>query len=488
MVSHGLPGSISIDTRTLQIGEWFLALVGPRFDGHDFLQQASERGCSGVIANHVPEGWERGFVQVQGNTLKALHQLASSVRKRYKRPVVAITGSSGKTTTRLMTALALESLGHIHQTEGNLNNHIGVPLSLLKLPSFAAACVLELGMSHEGEILELAEIAQPTVRVVLNVGPAHMENFGTLEDIARAKGELFLGAQEGNVCIMNADDPLVKGMNLPPGVKQVMFGTRYDSQMRLVAAECKRGGRTVFVVLEHNPHRKWISDDFSLDYSNSYIVDRADEISRQRTPSAFLKAQFEIPSPGKHLAINACAAAAIATTLGVPLALASGSISKYSAVGMRCRLERMENGIILINDAYNANPTSMNAALHVLHSLDCKGKRVALLGDMLELGAMTKKAHIETLLLCADLKIELVGVAGEKFSEAFHTLNTVGAYGGHFIACADSNSLAAELVGLLEAGDVVLLKGSRGSRMEVLVSALQTMVVNERCSPSSQMS
>lgn len=434
-------------------------------------------------------------MKVEGSTLNALQQLAASVRRRYRRPVVAITGSTGKTTARLMTALALESLGHIHQTEGNLNNHIGVPLTLLKMPSFAAACVLELGMSQEGEILKLAEIAQPTVRVVLNVGPAHMENFGSLQDVARSKGEMFAGAKEGDLCVINADDPLVMSLSLPKGAKRVTFGRRHDSKMKLVAAECKRGGRAVYVMLQQNTCWKQLSDDLFLHGSDDWnpcdirhMRAIQDEISLSHSiPSSFLKAEFEFASPGIHLAINACAAAAIATSLGVPLALASSSLSQYSPVGMRAKLELLENGIVLINDAYNANPMSMVAALQLLHSLDCKGRHVALLGDMLELGTMSKKAHIEVLLLCEDLKVGFVGVAGIMFTEAFQLLDAVGAYSGRFIACADSNALASQIVRLLQAGDVVLVKGSRGSRMEVLVNTLKTMVVNEQGMVSSRM-
>lgn len=223
VVTEGLPGSICIDTRSLYPGQWFLALSGLNFDGHQFLHEARRKQCAGVIANWVPHGWADGFVQVEGELLKALQVLSSDLRLRYQGTVVAITGSAGKTTTRAMTALALQGLGgHVHETRGNLNNHIGVPLSLLMLKSTSVACVLEMGMNHKGEIQELAEIAKPDVRVLLNVGPAHLEHFpGGLEEVAAAKGEIFENAQPGDLCVVNADDPLVMSVTVPAGVKLV---------------------------------------------------------------------------------------------------------------------------------------------------------------------------------------------------------------------------------------------------------------------------
>ncbi len=224
VIKEGASGSICTDTRSLLPNQWFLALVGPRFDGHEFLQAALARGCAGVVGLTVPQGWPRGFVQVKRDTVKALQDLGSSVRSRYQGIVVGITGSAGKTTARAMTALALrtEDGFQVHETKGNFNNHIGVPLTLLRMPCSSTACILELGMNHAGEILELAEIAKPNVRVILNIGPAHMENFpGGLMAVAAAKGELFATAQAGDVCVVNADDPLVMALPVPSGVRMV---------------------------------------------------------------------------------------------------------------------------------------------------------------------------------------------------------------------------------------------------------------------------
>lgn len=225
VVTEGPAGSICTDTRTARPGQWFLSLTGCNFDGHDFLQQAAEKQCAGVVANSVPPGWSRGFVRVEGDTLRALQALAADVRGRFWGPVVGITGSVGKTTVRAMTALALRNWsGHVHEARANLNNHVGVPLTLLRMHSRSVACVLELGMNHAGEILELAEIAKPDVRVILNVGPAHTENFpGGLEEVAAAKGEIFRNARPGDVCVVNGDDPLVMAVPIPAGVRVVRF-------------------------------------------------------------------------------------------------------------------------------------------------------------------------------------------------------------------------------------------------------------------------
>lgn len=225
LITDASAGSICTDTRAARPGQWFLALTGRNFDGHGFLQRASEQQCAGVVANWVPPGWSRGFVQVEGDTLHALQALAADVRGRFWGPVVGITGSVGKTTVRAMVTLALENLnGHVHEARGNFNNHVGVPLTLLRLHSCSVACVLELGMNHAGEILELAEIAKPDVRVLLNVGPAHMENFpGGLEEVAAAKGEIFRNARPGDLCVVNGDDPLAMAVPLPAGVRVVGF-------------------------------------------------------------------------------------------------------------------------------------------------------------------------------------------------------------------------------------------------------------------------
>lgn len=472
LIQGGTSGSICTDTRKLVAGDWFLALKGKNFDGHDWIANAHSHGCSGLVANTSPAGWDRGFVQVKGDTLLALQRLGSSVRNRFSKPVVGITGSVGKTTSRAMTALALSPLGHVHQTEGNLNNHIGLPLTLLRMPHHSAACVLELGMSQSGEILNLAKIARPNIRVVLNVGPAHLENFSSLEDVAAAKGEIFSGAGAEDICVLNADDPLVMALPLPKGVQRVLFGRTVGCHVRLVSSTVTKGGFASTVLLEQR-RLSFNPEHYEWDSSAGNPVSRV---------------QFEISSPGTHLGINACAAAAIAISLGVPLADAVASISsKYTPVGMRTRLEtesRTEKDLLIINDAYNANPMSMASALRTLQSIDlpCStGRRIAILGDMLELGEdHSHAAHLEIVQLALqEVKVDVLCLVGRAFQTAagfldLHQPMMRSNRSCEVVVRESSREFADQVVQrLVGPGDVILVKGSRELQMEVVVEALK---------------
>lgn len=428
LVQSGPPGPVGTDTRRLQPGVWFLALVGENFDGHAFLAHAAAAGCAGVIANRVPEGWSRGFVEVQ-DTLRALQDLAAHVRSGFDGPVIGLTGSAGKTTTRALTALALEGLGEVYQTEGNLNNLVGVPLTLLRAPLGAAAWVLELGMNRFGEIARLAEISRPTIRLITNVGPAHLEGVGSLEGVARAKGELFASAEPDDICCVNADDPLASGIPTPPGVRVIRFGTAPGAEVRLTDA----------------------------------VVDAEQLVTRFRIEVADEVVLGQIRSPGLHLAMNAAAAVAVAVAARAPLQGLGRRLARYEPVGMRNRIEEGPGGLRVLNDAYNANPMSMAASLRTLSALS--GRRIALLGDMLELGEGEQEAHRETLALALSLGLDLVGVAGPRFARA--ALEVPGAR-----VAPDAPALGALVRAELRPGDTVLVKGSRGSRMETALAAL----------------
>ncbi|CAM6092906.1 unnamed protein product [Calypogeia fissa] len=526
VVARGSPGSVSTDSRSINEGEWFLPLVGPNFDGHEFVQQALDRGCAGYIGRNVisREVWpRRGFVRVEGDTLGVLHKLATSVRSRYGGPVVGITGSTGKTTARAMTALALESLGPIHQTEGNFNNLVGLPLTLLKLPSTSSACVLEMGMSHAGEILLLTEIAVPTVRVLLNVGPAHMENFGSLKDVAEAKGEILKEARPGDICVLNADDPLVMSLAIPRGVRvvHILFGSHQGCHVKVADAQATKGGHAVKIVLEQSfPESVFVEDCSSgsqileqlRENARKFTTSNSQSMSYKTSPGSNLmprcnmnsqsiqqrqqstekcssppdmqlvsRMELEIPSPGLHLVINACAAAAVAVSLGVPLENVVNSLSKYSPIGMRSRLEII-GGVQLIDDTYNSNPMSLESALKLLGSMDCKGgRRVALLGDMLELGSVSKRAHMDALALCTELKLDIVALVGPCFLEAVAASSSglLKEESCIIYMFEDAKELAAKVMEIWRPGDVVLVKGSRGMKMEIAAHAIRTMALSE---------
>ncbi|KAK6122253.1 hypothetical protein DH2020_044001 [Rehmannia glutinosa] len=402
IIKWGRPGSISTDTRTLHPGQWFLPLVGQNFDAHNFITpQLSAKGAVGVISNQVCENWDKGLIQVDDSTSDSLQKLAIFARKRFNGCLIGLTGSVGKTTTRTMIALALESIGSVYQSPENWNNDIGVALSLVGIPR--------------------------NLRIL------------SLEEVSTAKGEILRDALPGDVCVLNADDPLVMSLPVPEVVEKVLFGRRQGSDVRLVAAQSVDGGLKVEVVLDNNEDT----------------------------------VKFVIPSPGLHLALNACAAAAVATSLGVPLALVGKSLSQFIPVPGRSELEITRNDIKIINDVYNASPVSTKCAIDSLRAIDCYGKRVAILGDMLELGPTEIKLHELTLQHCLDSCIDVVALVGTRFLAAAENLkvdleiNLVGAY--------DSESLASKILEYVDCGDVVLVKGSRGMKMEKIVHVIKPM-------------
>jgi UDP-N-acetylmuramoyl-tripeptide--D-alanyl-D-alanine ligase len=429
LVQDGPSGPVLTDTRSLAQGSWFLALVGDRFDGHDFLERAAvAAGC--IVDRPVPD-WQGGVVQV-ADTTRAIQDLGRAARDRLTGPVVALTGSSGKTTTRALIALALEPMGSVHQTVGNLNNHLGVPMTLLAGSEQAAVTVVEMGTSSPGEIAVLADIARPDVRLLLNVGPAHLEELGGLEGVAREKGALLASARPGDTVVLNADDPFVANQHVPEGVRVVRYGRA--GEVRLLEA--------------------------SLDSETLHTAARI-EVPGQGT------VHIELPTPGLHIAHNAAAALAVAFALGVPAATAAAALSRYEPVGMRLRVEPLPQGALAINDAYNANPQSTEASLRTLAQLP--GRRVAVLGDMLELGAEEAAWHERTGALAASLGLDLVVLVGPRMAAA-------AAYArgrAPVWAAEDGMELVERLRAWLRPGDRVLFKGSRGARVERIVHALQ---------------
>ncbi|KAH7521237.1 hypothetical protein FEM48_Zijuj07G0011800 [Ziziphus jujuba var. spinosa] len=409
IVKWGPPGTISTDTRTIQPNRWFFAITEENFDAHDFVTPVlSSKGCVRVIGKWVCENWFGGFVEISGNTIVSLTKMSSYARNKFHGAVIEVTGSVGKTTTKAMIGLILES-------PGNWNNRIGVALSLTRIPRNDEVMVLEMGMSGKGEILELAKMARPTIRVVLNVG---------------------------DVCVLNADDPLVMSLHVPSGVKNVLFGWKVGCDIRLVMVESADGGHAVRVVLE----------------KDNEMVD------------------FKIPSPGRHLGQDACAAAAFVTLLGVSLSQVGISLSKFIPVHMRAKLEVARNGIKIINDAYNANPVSIEAAINLLKSIECKGKRFAILRDMLELGTIELESHKMVLNYCCDASIDLIGLVGNRFLTAAENLNL--AEDRKLLLAHDSKNFAVEIGKSVGHNDVVLVKGRGAMQMEIVVNAIKELEIH----------
>ena len=426
-VVDGVSGPITTDSRTAVSGDWFVALVGPRFDGHDFVGSVLAAGAHGVIVERVVPDIE-GVQVVVEDTTRALQDLGRAARARLRCPVIALTGSNGKTTTRAMIACAVAPLGHVHQTQGNLNNHLGVPLSLLAAPEYADVVVLEMGTSSPGEIAVLRDIATPDVRLVTNVGAAHLEELGGLDGVAVEKRSLFDAVGPTDTLVVNVDDPRLQDAR---GPCTLTFGQAEDATVQVVEATPMPSRGCTPVTLRVR-----------------------DEVL-----------QLEVPAVGHHMAMNAAAAIATALAVGVSPQHAARAVVAYEPVGRRMRPTRV-GGMLFLDDAYNANPSSMKASLDVLAAHD--SRRVAVLGDMLELGPEELAFHNEVVAYAWTCGVDAVALHGERMSQT-----SVAAPDG--TPCwveNDPQLLAVRLAAWVREGDVLLFKGSRGARVERVMEAL----------------
>jgi UDP-N-acetylmuramoyl-tripeptide--D-alanyl-D-alanine ligase len=358
--------------------------------------------------------------------------MARYVRSDHGGTVAAITGSNGKTTTKELLAAALGRAGGVHKTSGNLNNLIGLPLTLFGWADDAWAAVLEMGMNAPGEIARLTEIAAPDVGLVTNVGPAHLEGLGSVEAVARAKGELYATLAAGAVCVLNVDDPMVREICVPLAGRRlgIFFGTGPGCDVRLVA---------------HAPSA-----------SGSRVVLAFDGI----------ETAFELPLTGAHNAMNAAGAAAAAWALGIGPAEIAAGFSRVSIPGGRLRI--LPGDITVLDDTYNANPASMEAAFAALAQI-ARGRRVAVLGDMFELGEQASRLHREVGAAAGESGAAEVLALGDHAGEVAAGAREAGAGAEAF---ANLDALLAALDGSLRSGDWVLVKGSRGMRMERVVEHL----------------
>ena len=449
LVREGTPGSVSTDTRAVRAGQWFIALTGERVDGDAFVNDALQAGCAGVVSTRAPPtNWTAGYVRVE-NATAALQALASDVRRRFEGPVVGITGSVGKTTTRDMCALVLGD-EETHATEGNFNNHVGLPLTILRAPPSARAWVLELGMSAPGEIAALAAIARPNVRVVTNVAPAHLEGVGDVGGVARAKAEMFATASEGDVCVVNAEDARVMGMPVPNGCPRVSFGTHGSGADVEVCATRPDAG---------------CADDWTAVFPPVALrIQKGKE-----TVSVCLS------EPGAHLAACAACAAAIAVSTGVSLSEVGARLAAFESPKGRMRVSRdAVTEITVLDDAYNASPKSVANAIETLRDARSRGHRtVIVLGDMLELGSASHDLHVDALTRCLDAGFDVVGVAGDAFAAAATCVAADRADARDVVVAEDAESLWELIRDSASAkGSVVLVKGSRGIGMECIVQRL----------------
>jgi UDP-N-acetylmuramoyl-tripeptide--D-alanyl-D-alanine ligase len=429
---------VSIDTRTIEGGDLFVALKGER-DGHEFVAAALGKNSAAAMVtsrpNNVPV---EAPLLVVNDTQTGLEALGRASRERSKARIVAVTGSAGKTTTKEMLRAMLRAAGSVAASAASYNNHWGVPLSLARMPRETQYGVFELGMNHAGEIRALVKQVRPHVAVITTIAPAHLEYFGKLEAIADAKAEIFEGLEPGGVAILPADNSQferLKAQAQRAGVRRILtFGTRTNADGRLLASEPYGDGQKITASIQGQ------------------------------------KIACVIGAAGAHIAMNAVAALLAVKELGAGVEACAHALAHFSALkGRGARVEL--NGIELIDESYNANPASMAAALDLLGQTRPKtgGRRIAVLGDMLELGENAPALHRGLAEPIAAARADLVFLCGPQMTALWSALpqSARGAY------AENSAALAPQLMAALRPADVVLVKGSFGSRMSVIIDALK---------------
>jgi UDP-N-acetylmuramoyl-tripeptide--D-alanyl-D-alanine ligase len=426
--------SVSIDSRTLEPGALFVAVRGPRFDGHDFLAQALARGAGAALVEREiasPPGLP--LVRVVSTT-RALADLARHVRRATSIPVVAVTGSVGKTTTKDMTAELLGALGPVLKTEGNLNNQYGLPLTLLRLTAEHGAAVLELGMSAKGEIRALAAIAEPDVATITRIAPVHLEFFASLDEVADAKAEILEGLRPHGTAVLNGDDPRVRRIGERFKGRVVWFGRdrRFD-----VSAESWRG--TAFGMR------------FDLRIGGRTL-------------------DVALPLAGPHFAENFLAAAAAAHVLGIAPEEVAEAATRMRPARHRGELRRLGEGVIVLDDCYNSSPAALEAAVVAL-GLVPGLRRIAIVGDMLELGASSPELHREAGRALAG-RVHVVAGIGPLSRAILEGAREAGLAASALFHFEDATNAAAAVASLVTPGDAVLVKASRGLRLEQVVDAI----------------
>jgi UDP-N-acetylmuramoyl-tripeptide--D-alanyl-D-alanine ligase len=440
-VLHGpnaLVNGVSTDTRALTAGQLFVPLRGPNFDGHAFIDAAFATGAAAsLVAGDCERRLDdhRVYIEVP-DTQVALGELGRAWALRVGATRVAITGSNGKTTTKDLVALVLAAYGPTHKTWGNHNNLIGLPLTLLSMVEGTRFAALEMGMNAPGEIAALTRLGVPHIGLVTSIGAAHLEGLGSIEGVAAAKGELFLGLARGATAIVNAFDPRVAQLPVAPGVKRLVVGPKPGADLLLsrITREGTAGFSAVLTIGAEN-HK------------------------------------LSVRSLARHDVVNAALAVAVVHALGLPLGPALGALASASPepAAKRGRLGwvRTGSGVNIIDDTYNANPASMRAAVEALCEVSAGVRRFAVLGDMLELGDGASALHRDIGMLASDLGVDALFAVG-RYSDDY-----ASGYDGDKVICGgDVPEILDQLLMTVKKGDWVLVKGSRGARMERVVEAL----------------
>lgn len=425
---------LSIDSRSVAPGELFVAIPGTRFDGNEFVGGAVAAGCAGVLVERPPAAPPGVPVLVVPDTMAALARAAGVWRRQVDPVVVGVTGSSGKTTVKEMIAACLGTRFRVHATRGNLNNHLGVPLTLLRMAEDCQVAVVEMGMNHSGEIAALAAVAGPRVGVVTNVQPAHMGAFTSLEGVARAKGELPAGLPPDGVAVLPRESPFFE-----------------------LLRQLNRGGTVTFGAGAGADY--WLAER---------IVEEAG--SRIRVRHGHRELIAHLPYGGQHVAVNALAASAAAVAAGMEFGAVAEGLARFRLPPGRGEIHRAGGGWVVVDDTYNANPGSITAALHALAEHPAAGRKVAVLGDVLELGEHAEALHRGLAETVVGAGIDLLLTAGPGMG-ALHreALRSGGVTCDHR---EDPAQWLGRIAPRLHPGDLILVKGSRGMKMERIVQDL----------------
>ncbi len=443
-VGGGLPatgvGGVSIDTRSLQHGDLFVAIKGDNSDGHDYVRAAFDKGAAAAVVDEDRAATLAGAgpLYIVKDTLAALENLGRASRKRSKARIVAVTGSVGKTTTKELLRVALGAGGETHASVASYNNHWGVPLTLARMPASAKYGVFEIGMNHAGEITPLVGMVRPHIAIITRIAPVHLAHFASIDAIADAKAEIFSGLVKGGAALLNRDDREFE---------------RLES-----AAKASNAG----FVLSFGEHE---SADARLLSCNVF-----GDTTRVGATILGAKVGYTIGAPGKHVALNSLAALLAARAAGFDLDKAAEALSTFAPPVGRGQREALSVGggdITLVDESYNANPASMQASLDLLGA--ARGRKIAVLGDMLELGPEARALHAAH---AADIErndIDLVFAAGPLMQALYEAIPSARR-GAHAPTAAALQPIVLEA---LRPGDVVMIKGSNGSRMGPLVAAIR---------------
>jgi UDP-N-acetylmuramoyl-tripeptide--D-alanyl-D-alanine ligase len=436
---------ISIDSRRIASQELFVAIRGERHDAHRFVESVIKSGVKGIL---IQKGYAHGFpiadwsssgiacIEVN-DTTHALGRIGAFHRRRSDIAMVTITGSNGKTTTRAMTTAVVSQRLHTHATQGNFNNEIGLPLTLLGLHPRHEAAVVEIGMNHPGEITRLADICSPDVGVITNVAPAHLEGLGNIDAIKEAKGELLAKINSQGAAILNADDPKVMELAVRVSQRLILFGSQSDATVRsLNIKETDKG----------------IYFELALPGGQTSI---------------------HLPTPGRFMVANALAAAAVGHFLGLTENKIKQGLESFTPVQGRLNILKIDPSLTIIDDTYNANPGSMAAAIQTWHSLKKQHRGMLILGDMLELGQQSEHLHYQLGALAAQSGPYRLYVTG-NFAEAVAQGAQAGGMHAETIFIGNHKDIIGDLVRQVRPQDHLLIKGSRGMAMEQIIDGLKT--------------